>query len=180
MLSFASLFHYKPLLFHLFLSRKNRYGKSAGQVVMKVFYDHEWLPWKFEHTPKHWADDVTQLSKYIKSIEPALRILLLLSSPLLSSPLLSSPLLSSPLLLPPSFLFPLFRSSIFSPFSSLPLLCSRLIFNTIKVQCDTTGFPKTRGRTIIPSKIRQLCTRGTRRSLQRPRMASMEVQTRCT
>lgn len=42
---------------------------------MKVFYDHTWLPWKFEHVPKHWAEDKLHLIKYIRSLEPALSII---------------------------------------------------------------------------------------------------------
>jgi hypothetical protein len=35
-----------------------KYNNSAAQMIMNIFQEHEWLPWKFTTCPKHfWNDD---------------------------------------------------------------------------------------------------------------------------
>jgi len=37
-----------------------KYGHSPSEVIMSCFPNHEWHPWKFERTPKHWWKRIAQ------------------------------------------------------------------------------------------------------------------------
>ena len=47
---------------------------TVSQILPNVFPDYEWLPWRFEHTPPNFWEDVNNQKKFMKWAEKQLKI----------------------------------------------------------------------------------------------------------
>ena len=50
------------------------YNNSHKNLLLSIYSNYNWLPWKFEHTPKGYWNDVNNIKEYMNWLSHKLNI----------------------------------------------------------------------------------------------------------